>query len=119
MGGQLCSCCVWVAHRSCRVKAGAMRHSAMRGCGLDPCPPAVRWARQITGTVCRPVRPSVRCYHRRAWRKGGEHVAHDCDDRDFWLLGGNEVIEQGACLIGVVTELTGPDGDWRSARWTR
>jgi hypothetical protein len=29
--------------------------------------------------------------------KGGEHFAHDCDDRDFWLLArGNEAMVEGA-----------------------
>src|SRR5215471_16760261 len=52
-----------VAHRSCRVKAGAARHRAMRGCGLDPARPLgagpVRWPARCAGQC---VRRSS-CYH--------------------------------------------------------
>jgi len=55
-----------VAHRSCRVMAGAARHRAMRGCGLDPARPLgagpVRWPARCAGQC---VRRSS-CYHRGA-----------------------------------------------------
>jgi hypothetical protein len=36
---QLCCCWVGIAHRTIRVKAGAARPRAARGCGLDPARP--------------------------------------------------------------------------------
>ena len=57
-----------VADRSCHVKAGAARHRAMPGCGLDPARPLgagpVRWPARCAGQC---VRQSS-CYHRGASR---------------------------------------------------
>ena len=56
-----------VAHRLCRVKAGAARHRAMRACGLDPARPLgagpIRWPARCAGQS---VRRSS-CCHPGAW----------------------------------------------------
>src|SRR3954451_8647976 len=58
---QLCSFGGRVAHRSCRVKAGAARHRAERGCGLDPTRPLG------TRLLMWPARCAGWWWHRSSW----------------------------------------------------
>src|SRR5215471_21798578 len=56
--------------------------------------PAGRWARQMAGTVCRPESAIAIAED---GIKGGEHFAHDREDRDLRLLArGNEATVEGA-----------------------
>ena len=79
-----------------RVEAGAARHRAMRGCGLDPARPLGAGPSDgrhgVPASVS--VGPAVTITEHRV--KGGEHFAHYGDDRDFRLLAcGNEAMVEG------------------------
>ena len=80
----------------CRVKAGAARHRAMRACGLDPARPLgagpIRWPHGVPVRVF--VGPAVAIPEHGI--KGGEHFAHDRDDRDLRLFADpNEATVEG------------------------
>ena len=79
---------IGVAHRSDRVEAGAARHRAKRGCGLDPACPTGNWLAMRSAPCA--ARPRLRLTtvpgvggRGRDGVVGDQEFAHDGGQRNF------------------------------------